>query len=146
MRKIISQGPNTVMEGVFSSPMVHPSPGVREPVKAKRAKKPESKRLQHKKKCLVVLMALLTSAPAFAASQEATADRAMSANQRVVSSQSTGRYATLKQRQPTAKQAGKSGQADGGRVYLDEYEMVPKAVTRKRSTETVWLGKKGKSK
>jgi hypothetical protein len=51
MRKIISQGPNTVMEGVFSSPMVHPSPEVREPVKAKRAKKPESKRLKSAWSC-----------------------------------------------------------------------------------------------
>jgi hypothetical protein len=146
MRKIISQGPNTVMEGVFSSPLVDPSPRVREPVKAKRAKTPKSKRLQHRKKCLVVLLALLTSAPVFAASQEATADGVMSANQRAASSQSMGRYATLKQRQASAKKAGNPGQADGGRVYLDEYERVPQAVTRKRSTETVWLGKNGKSK
>lgn len=146
MRKIISQGSNTVMEGVFTSPFVPPSPKVREPRNENRRKVRKSRRLLHRKRCVVTLMVLLTSTPVFAASPAVTVGQAMAGNDRVANVQPAGRYETLKRQQSRAKKSGRSEQADTVRVYLDDYQKVPQAVTRQRSTETVWLGQKKKSR
>jgi hypothetical protein len=146
MRKIISQGPNTVMEGVFTSPFVPPSLRRRGPRSDNRSKARQSKRLRHQRKCAVVLAALLASTPVFAASPGATTDQPMASGQRVANVQPTGRHESLRQPYYGSKKSANSRQADAGRVYLDDYQKVPEAVTRKRSTEAVWLGQKDKSK
>jgi hypothetical protein len=148
MRKIISQGPNTVMEGVFTSPFVPPSLRRHGPRSDNdnRSKARQSKRLRHQRKCAVVLAALLASTPVFAASPGATTDQKTASGQRVESVQPTGRYESLRQPYYGSKKSANSRQADAGRVYLDDYQKVPEAVTRKRSTEAVWLGQKDKSK
>jgi len=145
MRKITSQGSNTVMEGVFTSPFIPPSLRARELRNEKRHSVRKSRRLLHRRKCVVTLMVLLASTPVFAASPAATVGQAMAGNERVASVQPAGRYETLKRQEVRAKKSGKSAQADSTRVYLDDYQKVPEAVTRQRSTETVWLGQKNKS-
>jgi phosphoketolase len=75
-----------------------------------------------------------------------TVGQAMAGNDRVANVQPAGRYETLKRQQSGAKKSGRSEQADTVRVYLDDYQKVPEAVTRQRSTETVWLGQKKKSR
>ena len=145
MRKIISQGSNTVMEGVFSSPFVPPSLKARELRSGNRNKVRKARRLQYKKRSVAVLMVLLASAPAFAASQGGIEDQAMVANQRLVNS-SAGRYEAINRPRYGAQKSDTSNQRDSKRVYLDDYQMVPEAVTKKRPTEAVWLGQKNKSR
>ena len=146
MRKIISQGSNTVMEGVFSSPFVAPSVKAREMRSGNRNRVRKARRLQYRKKSLAVLMILLASSPAFAVSPGHTAGQAGSVVQGSDNAVPAGRSEVLKPPRYGAQKSVKSSQAAAGRVYLDDYQKVPEAVTRKRSTATVWLGQKNKSR
>ena len=146
MRKIISQGPNTVMEGVFSSPFVTPSLKGRELRGRDRNKVRKAKRLQYKKKSLAVLMLVLTSTPLFAASPGQAEDQARVVVQRSESVLAVGRSEALKRPRYGSQKSVRSDQANSARVQLDDYQRVPEAVTRERSTETVWLGQKNKSR
>jgi len=146
MRKIISQGSNTVMEGVFSSPFIPPSIKSREPRGENRNRQRKARRLQYRKKCLAVLMVLVASAPAFAASPGESVGQPSVVVQRSESVSSTGRSGALKPPRYGAQKPARSKQAHSERVQLDDYQMVPEAVTRKRSTEAVWLGQKNKSR
>jgi len=146
MRKIISQGPNTVMEGVFSSPFVAPSLRSRALRGRDHNKVRKARRLQYRKKTLAVLMIVLTSTPLFAASPGQADNQSRMVVQRSENVLSVGRSDALKRPRYGAQKPDTSARAHSKRVQLDDYQRVPKAVTKERSTETVWLGQKNKSR
>jgi hypothetical protein len=140
MRTTLSEGSHTVINGLSAGATI------RAALQADRNRFREVGRL-FRVGCLAVLWSLLVSTPVLAAPDEAAADRALSASgDPAASVQSAGQYSAVERRQPGTTTPGKASAAGAKRVYLDDYQLIPQAVTKKRPTEMVWLGQKSKTR
>jgi hypothetical protein len=95
---------------------------------------------------LAILLALMVSTPTWAVSHGDMTGPASSARDEAVSIQPAGRQGAVERRQSGARSAGDAGTAAAGRVYLDDYQLLPQTVTKPRPTRMVWLGQKNKTR
>jgi hypothetical protein len=145
MRKIISQGLNTVMEGVFSRPEFRPAVESSKPRKPGKKKDRKAGHAWQIKKPLAVMFILLTSANVFAETQGATVGEVMRASEQNQVAQTAPVKRIDMRKQSGNRQLGQAKPATR-RVYLDDYQLLPKAATRQHPTKAHRIGQRDKTR
>jgi hypothetical protein len=157
MRKIISQGLNTVMEDVFSRPEEpQAGAGKRDPLLRPAIESPKSRPpgkntdrgARHAwqiGKPLAVLFVVLTSANVFAETHGVTVGEALRAGEQNRGAQTQAVKRIDLRKQSATRQPGLAKHT-AERVYLDDYQLLPQAATRKYPTEAHYIGQKGKTR